>query len=177
MTAYDPRNLDPDKTRPYSVSLPIGIDDELTRFAARAEITKSKLMANILGTAIDILDFGDKLFIVDIAVNLRDLIQRIKKKKKASKQAEGSSGGSRSISFTLPLKTYDKLEHYAKRADITPSMLAQNILSMGVEELQDGEKYGFLQAALLIEKFGVEFKDKFWRVLGFLRKRSDIINK
>lgn len=169
-------DIDPDrlKTKSYAVCLSPKLDEELTRFAELAKISKSKLITNIVSTGIDILAIAERLAFLDLALTLRNFSNRIKEKIRTKKKSGIETTGARTITFTLPMIIYDQVEHFAQCADITPAKLIQNLLSFGVDELKAGEATYFLQTALLIEKFKETLGDKFWRFLGITRSREEM---
>lgn len=170
MTAFDPRTTDPEKTRPWTITIPGQVDDDLAFFAREFDTNKSKIIQKIIETCLTQIEHAETIGLFDISIIVRNFVDRIAEAMKIQRKRTPDTFKARTISFTLKIGTYEKLEYYAGKSSITPGKLAQNLISTGIDELNAAKRLGVIQLASFLANFG----GKFWGKLGFLKGKDEI---
>ena len=126
----------------------------LDTIAQRADISRSKLIHNIIETTIDEMDMGRRIGFLQMIILIRNFNEKIsnssaKEKKKAIKEEK-----------TVPVRlSYDyqqKLVKLAKMADRSPHYLMKNFIQLGAEELSSIAFKSVIPLVLVIR----DLKDK-----------------
>lgn len=143
----------------FTVNLETDVLDRLRSMAKHGDISRHKLMVNILKAGIDDIKTLENVGIFRIALLVRNLIE-------SPEQANIRRAGEIKIAeMPVPLriqKNYvDRLDRLAGRGEITRQRLAQNIIKTGLEELETMKKLKITDVVIKIR----DMKDLFADVL------------
>jgi len=117
----------------------------LDTLAQRADISRSKLIHNIIESTIDEMDMGRKIGFFQMAILIRNFSG-----KSSMPPAKAKNQDERVVPIRLSPEYHKKLEVLANIADRTPHYLMRNILQVGAEELNSTLIKGILPLALLV---------------------------
>lgn len=126
----------------------------LDTLAQRADISRSKLIHNIIESTIDEMDMGRKIGFFQMAILIRNFNNKISGSTAKNQKQEDQE--ERTIPVRLSPEYQQKLEVLAKMADRKPHYLMKNFLQVGAEELNSTLVKGILPLALLAR----DLKDK-----------------
>lgn len=117
----------------------------LDTLAQRADISRSKLIHNIIESTIDEMDMGRKIGFFQMAILIRNFTNKVSKPSTKTKDQD-----ERVVPIRLSPEYHKKLEVLAAMADRTPHYLMKNFLQVGAEELNSTLVKGILPLALLV---------------------------
>jgi len=120
----------------------------LDKLAQRADISRSKLIHNIIESTIDDLEIGRKIGFFQMAILARNFSEKISKQTKKDQKTTDSE--ERTVPVRLSPEYHKKLEVLAKMADRSPHYLMKNFLQVGAENLNSTLVKGILPLALLV---------------------------
>jgi predicted DNA-binding protein len=131
-----------------SVKISLETLEILDALAQRADISRSKLVHNILESTIDEMDMGRKIGFFQMAILIRNFNEKLSgpsaKKGKPDPQEE------KTIPVRISAEYQQKLETLAKLADRTPHYLMKNFVQLGAEELNTKVVKNIIPLAILI---------------------------
>ncbi len=129
----------------------------LDALALRADISRSKLIHNIIESIIDDMEMGRKIGFFQMAILIRNFASKISVP--ARKNHNKPELAERTIPIRLSPEYHQKLETLAKMADRSPHYLMKNFIQVGAEELNSTLVKGILPLALLIRDLKESISD------------------
>lgn len=123
------------ETQLKNLSAKISIEtlEILDRLAQRADISRSKLIHNIIETTIDEMDMGRRIGFFQMAILIRNFSEKVSRS--SAKDKTKPTKEEKTVPVRLSLEYQQKLETLAKMADRTPHYLMKNFIEVGAEEL------------------------------------------
>lgn len=123
-----------------TVSLSKNLLERLDSMAKHAEISRHKLILNLLSTGIEEIEFFKDVGIFQIAMIIRDMT-------KSGDKGKGSELRNENISeMPIPVRMEESLvkslDRLAERGQLTRHCLAKNIIKTGLEQLETAKKFG-----------------------------------
>jgi predicted DNA-binding protein len=147
----------------FTVNLETNVLDRLKSMAEYASLSRHKLMVNILQVGIEQLEVLENVGIFQIGILIRNMTESpekaIDRKHREAKNSEMP------IPLRIEKNLVERLERLADRGDLTRQRLAQNIIKVGIEEIESGKKYGLTQAAIKFRDVQEMVQDLFTDIL------------
>lgn len=124
-------------TETHEKNLSVKIDVKtlaiLDKLKDRADISRSKLVNNIIETTIDELDMGRRIGFFQMVILIRNVSQKISGT--ATKDTNKDLQEGKTIPVRLSEEYQQKLKQLAKITDRSPHYLMKNFIQVGAEEL------------------------------------------
>lgn len=143
----------------FTVNLETDVLERLKSIAEHGDISRHKLMVNLLKTGIEQIEVLNHVGIFQLAILIRNMTES------ADTTNARKSGEVKSSEMPVPLrmekKLIEHLERLAERGDLNRQRLAQNIIKTGLEELESARKLGLTHVAIKIR----DMKDLFTNVI------------
>lgn len=105
----------------------------LDRIAQRADISRSKLIHNIIEATIDEMDMGRRIGFFQMVILIRNVGEKITGS--SGKDKTKAIAEEKTVSVRLSHDYQQKLETLAKMTDRSPHYLMKNFIQVGAEEL------------------------------------------
>lgn len=124
----------------FSVNLETDVLDRLTSMAAHGDLSRHKLMVNLLTTGIEQIELLRHIGIFQLALVIRNMTE-------SPEQANIRRVGEvKPSEMPIPLRIdntlMERLKKLAEKGDLNRQRLAQNIIKTGLEELEKARKLG-----------------------------------
>lgn len=141
----------------FTVNLDTDVLERLKSMAEHADISRHKLMVNMLKAGIEEIEVLKHVGIFQLAIIVRNMTE-------STDEAKARKSGEAQISeMPIPLRVekilVERLERLAKRGDLNRQRMAQNIIKIGLEELEAARKYKLTNIALKIRDMHDLFTD------------------
>jgi predicted DNA-binding protein len=143
-------------------SLTVWIEKELVTkldaLAEKGEITRSKLVTNIVSTQIYEVKKYQKLGFVYIATAIRYIREKVSKKKTSVKADD-----KRALTFWVAKKIVQEIDNISGEVGLTRSRLVRNMIAVSVEELEALNKIHLLSQSALMKDMGKQMEKQYKR--------------
>lgn len=132
----------------FTVNLETDVLERLKSMADHGDLSRHKLMVNLLKTGIEQIEVLKYVGIFQLAIIIRNMTES------ADNAIMRKSGEVQNTEMPVPLridKNYvTRLEQLANKGDISRQRLAQNIIKTGLEELESARKVGLTHVVIKI---------------------------
>ena len=141
----------------FTVNLETDVLERLKFMAEHGDLSRHKLMVNLLKTGIEQIEVLKHVGIFQLAIIVRNMTE-------SADNANARKSGEVKISeMPVPLRIeknlIERLERLADRGDLNRQRLAQNIIKTGLEELESAKKFGLTHVAITIRDMKDLFSD------------------
>jgi predicted transcriptional regulator len=141
----------------FTVNLDTDILECLKSMAEHADISRHKLMVNLLTTGIEQIEVMKHVGIFQLGLLIRNMTDT-PEKAKARKTVE-TKNSEMPIPLRIDKKYLERLERLAEKGEINRQRLAQNIIKVGLENLEDAKKIGLTHVVIKIRDMQDLFTD------------------
>lgn len=131
-----------------SVKISLETLEILDELAQRADISRSKLVHNIIESTIDEMDMGRKIGFFQMAILIRNFNEKLSGS--SAKKVKPNPHDEKTVPVRISAEYQQKLEALAKLADRTPHYLMKNFIQLGAEELTSKTGKTIFPLAILI---------------------------
>ena len=141
----------------FTVNLSTDLLVRLAEMAKHADISRHRLIVNLLSATIDEVEKLEHVGILQLGILIRNMAEPMMAKFNRNQSDENIS------EMPIPLRIdkllLERLERLADKGDITRQRLAQNIIKTGLEELEAARKYGLTHVIFKIRDMHDLLKD------------------
>ena len=145
--------------RTLTIWIPKDVVARLDNLARRADISRNKLVMNIINVVVEDLEWARRIGLLALLVVIRNLRESVKQKPKGD---QGEPEG-RAMTVWLQKDLSARLDKLADEGGLTRSTLVTNMINTVVGDLEKIDRIGFVAVSVFIRDLAEMLKARFQR--------------
>ena len=158
------------KGNTISIWLNREIQDNLDDSAKRVNLSRNKLIENLLDVGLEEIGILKHVGIFRLSMAIENLRQQWRVSQESSDEDKSKTPRGSNITVWLDEKVIDTLEDLAKGLDLSRSKLIEHLLEMGIRDFKYLDKSGIIPMALYIQGLRDKWKKRFKDTENSLKK-------
>lgn len=140
----------------FTVNLEKDVLERLKYMAEHGDISRHKLIVNLLTVGIEEIELMKHVGIFQLSLIVRNMTAT--PEKITIRKSEEIKASEMPIPLRIEKNLIDRLERLAEKGDLSRQRLAQNIIKIGLEEMESARKIGLTRVAITIRDMHDSFK-------------------